>query len=81
MKRAMPFTAPNSLTNDQVYAVSAYILSEAKIVPSDAVLDAKTLPQVKMPNRDGFISDPRPEIFPPAAKAPHQVKTMAAPGK
>ena len=81
VKRAMPFTAPNSLTNDQVYAVSAYILSEAKIVPSDAVLDAKTLPQVKMPNRDGFISDPRPEKFPPAAKAPHQVKTMAAPGK
>ncbi len=78
VKRSMPFTAPNSLTNDQTYAVVAYILSEAKVVPSDAVLDAKKLAQVKMPNRDGFISDHRPEKFPPASKTPHQSKTMAA---
>ena len=78
VKRSMPFTAPDSLTNDQVYAVSAYILSEAKIVPPDTVLDAKTLPKVKMPNRDGFVPDHRPEKFPPAAKAPHQSKTLAA---
>ena len=78
VKRSMPFTAPNSLTNDQAYAVVAYILSEAKVVPSDAVLDAKKLAQVKMPNRDGFISDHRPEKFPPASKTPHQSKTMAA---
>ena len=63
VKRSMPFTAPNSLTNDEVYAVSAYILSEAKIVPADTVLDAKTLAQVKMPNRDGFVADHRPENF------------------
>ena len=81
VKRAMPFAAPDSLTNDQVYAVVAYILSEAKIVPSDAVLDAKTLAQVKMPNRDGFIPDRRPGNFPPVSKAPHQIKTLAAPGK
>ena len=81
VKRSMPFPAPNSLTNDQVYAVVAYILSEAKIVPSDTVLDAKKLAQVKMPNRDGFISDHRPEKFPPAARAPHEIKTMAAPSK
>lgn len=77
IKRSMPFTAPDSLTNDQVYAVSAYILSEAKIVPSDTVLDAKTLAQVKMPNRAGFIPDHRPEKFPPTSKAPHQQKAIA----
>jgi mono/diheme cytochrome c family protein len=71
IKRSMPFNAPGSLTDDQVYAVSAYILSQAKIVPEDAALDAKSLAAVKMPNRGGFIPDPRPEKFPPAEKAPH----------
>jgi hypothetical protein len=56
IRRAMPITAPQSLTNDEVYAVTAYILSIDSIVPPDAVLDAKSLPRVKMPNRDGFIS-------------------------
>jgi hypothetical protein len=56
VRRAMPITAPQSLTNDEVYAVTAYILSIDGIVPSDAVLDAKSLTLVKMPNRDGFIS-------------------------
>ena len=56
IRRAMPITSPQSLTNDEVYAVTAYILSIDGIVPSDAVLDAKTLPRVKMPNKDGFVS-------------------------
>jgi len=56
IRRAMPITAPQSLTNDEVYAVTAYILSIDGIVPNDAVLDAKTLPRVKMPNKDGFVS-------------------------
>jgi S-disulfanyl-L-cysteine oxidoreductase SoxD len=68
VKRAMPLTAPGSLTNDEVYAVSAFILATAKIVPNDAVLDQKNLAQVQMPNRDGFVSDPRPEKFEPAQK-------------
>src|SRR3984957_18474811 len=55
IRRAMPITAPQSLTNDEVYAVTAYILSIDGIVPGDAVLDAKSLPRVKMPNKDGFI--------------------------
>jgi cytochrome c len=59
----MPFTAPGSLSADDVYAVSAYILAEGKIIDKSAVLDAKSLPQVVMPNRDGFIADPRPEMF------------------
>jgi cytochrome c len=44
------------MTNDEVYAVTAYLLSIDGIVPKDALLDAKSLPQVKMPNRDGFVS-------------------------
>jgi cytochrome c len=81
VKRSMPLNAPDSLSNDQVYAITAYILSEAKIVPPDTVLDAKSLPAVKMPNRDGFIPDPRPEKFPPVAKSPHQSLMIAPPAK
>ena len=62
VKRAMPMPAPGSLSDNQVYAVVAYILAEAKIIDTSAVLDATTLPKVAMPNRDGFVGDPRPEI-------------------
>jgi mono/diheme cytochrome c family protein len=62
VKRAMPFTSPGSLSDDQVYSVVAYILSEAKIIKSTDVIDAKTLPEVQMPNGDGFEPDPRPEL-------------------
>jgi cytochrome c len=63
VRRAMPFQAPGSLTADEVYAVVAYILGEGNVIDRSIVLDAKTLPQVRMPNRDGFIPDPRPEFF------------------
>ncbi|HCT9233505.1 TPA: c-type cytochrome [Escherichia coli] len=53
-KRAMPFTAPGSLSNDEVYALAAYILSRAGAIQPDQVMDQASLPQVKMPNRDGF---------------------------
>jgi mono/diheme cytochrome c family protein len=56
IRRAMPFNAPWSLSNDEVYAVSAYLLSLNGIIDQKARMDAKTLPQVKMPNRDGFVS-------------------------
>jgi cytochrome c len=56
IRRAMPPTAPQSLSNDEVYAVTAYLLSIDGIVPQNAVLDARTLPTVRMPNRDGFVS-------------------------
>ena len=72
IKRAMPLLTPDSLTNDQVYAVSAYILSEAKIVPPDTILDAGNLAKVVMPNRGNFIPDQRPEKFPPVATTAHQ---------
>src|SRR5215467_13029254 len=48
IRRAMPITAPQSLTNNEVYAVTGYLLSVDGIVGKDAVLDAKSLPQVKM---------------------------------
>jgi len=70
--RAMPLNAPASLTYDQVYALCAYILSQAEIVPADATLDQASLAKVMMPNRDGFIPDPRPEKFPPPSATPHQ---------
>ena len=55
--------APGSLSNDEVYAVTAYILAEGNIIDKTTVIDAETLPKVRMPNRDGFIPDPRPELF------------------
>src|SRR6266446_640457 len=53
VRRAMPFNAPQSLSNDEVYCVCAYLLYLNGIIARDMVLDAKSLPQVKMPNRDG----------------------------
>ena len=60
VRRAMPFNAPGSLSDDQVYAVVAYILAQDKIIAPDATLDARSLPAVRMPNADGFVPDPRP---------------------
>ncbi len=62
VKRAMPFSSPGSLSDDQVYNVVAYILSQAKIVKPTEVMNATTLPKVEMPNRNGFEPDPRPEL-------------------
>jgi len=56
IRRAMPVSAPRSLTAHEVYALCAYLLSIDSIVPKSAVLDAKSLPKIKMPNRDGFIN-------------------------
>jgi mono/diheme cytochrome c family protein len=55
VRRAMPLNAPKSLSNDEVYAVSAYILQLNGIIGEADAMDAQTLPQVQMPNRDGFI--------------------------
>jgi cytochrome c len=62
IRRAMPQNAPGSLGNDDVYAVSAYILSLNGLLPADATLDAKTLAAIKMPNRNMFVGDPRPDV-------------------
>ncbi len=63
-RRAMPFEEPGSLSSDQVYAVTAYILYLNGIVGEDTVMDRESLPQVVMPNREGFVRDPRPNRRP-----------------
>ena len=68
INRAQPFDEPGSLTPDEVYAVSAYLLYLNGILKEDDVIDAATLPRVRMPNRDGFVPDARPDVG-PAAKA------------
>jgi mono/diheme cytochrome c family protein len=54
-RRAMPVTNPLSLSNDEAYAVTAYLLYLNGIIGENAVMDSRTLPQVRMPNRDGFV--------------------------
>jgi S-disulfanyl-L-cysteine oxidoreductase SoxD len=58
----MPQNAPQSLSDEEVYAVSAYILNLNGLVGADATLDAKSLAAVKMPNRDRFVGDTRPDV-------------------
>jgi len=55
VRRAMPYQAPGSLSDNDVYAVTAYILYLNEIVGEDERLDAKTLPEVRMPNRENFV--------------------------
>jgi hypothetical protein len=69
IRRSMPFPTPQTLSNDDVYALTAYILQLNGIVPQGAVLDATSLAAVVMPNRNGFVPDPRPDV--------HNVACMA----
>ena len=66
IRRAMPQNAPQSLSNDDVYAVSAYILHLNGLLPAGAALDATTLPAIEMPNRNMFTGDTRPDVNNPA---------------
>jgi hypothetical protein len=63
--RAMPYPRPGSLTASQVYAVTAYLLYLNHVLPANASLDATSLPVVRMPNRDGFVLDQRPDVRSP----------------
>ena len=56
INRAMPSTKPGSLTPDEVYAATAYVLFLNEVIDENAVLDATTLPKIKMPNRDNFVA-------------------------
>jgi mono/diheme cytochrome c family protein len=69
IRRAMPQNAAQSLSNDDVYAVSAYVLNLNGLLPADATLDAATLRGIKMPNRGMFTGDTRPDIKSPACAA------------
>jgi S-disulfanyl-L-cysteine oxidoreductase SoxD len=62
VNRAMPFDRPGTLSADDVYATVAYVLSLNGIVGENDTVDAKTLPQIRMPNRDGFEPDSRPDV-------------------
>jgi|HigsolmetaGSP11D_1036233.scaffolds.fasta_scaffold02061_6 Cytochrome c len=66
IRRAMPLMAPQSLSNDEVYAVTGYLLHLNGIVKEDATLDAQALREIRMPNRDGFVDDARPDVKHPA---------------
>ncbi len=64
IRRAMPFDHPGTLTPDELYGVTAYVLFMNGIVGELDALNQTTLPQVKMPNRNGFVVDPRPDVPP-----------------
>jgi cytochrome c len=66
IRRAMPQNAPESLSNDDVYAVSVYILHLNGLLSADAAIDAKTMGAIKMPNRNMFVGDSRPDVKNPA---------------
>jgi cytochrome c len=68
INRAMPFDKPGLLKPSEVYAVAAYILNINGIIGDADVMDSKTLPRVRMPNRDGFVADPRPDVGDKAQK-------------
>src|SRR5262245_31768539 len=62
VNRAMPFDRPGLLEPPEVYAAVAYVLNLNGIIAEDQVMDATSLPKVKMPNRDGFVPDARPDV-------------------
>ena len=62
INRAMPFDRPGLLEPPEVYAAVAYVLNLNGIIEEDRVMDATSLPKVTMPNRGGFVADPRPDI-------------------
>jgi S-disulfanyl-L-cysteine oxidoreductase SoxD len=62
VNRAMPFDRPGLLEPPEVYAAVAFVLNLNGIIDEGGVMDATTLPKVKMPNREGFVADPRPDV-------------------
>lgn len=62
IRRAMPYDNPRTLSDDQVYSVAAFVLFLNGIVEENQELNARTLPEIRMPNRDGFVPDPRPDV-------------------
>ncbi|ARP80669.1 cytochrome C [Bordetella genomosp. 8] len=62
IRRAMPLDAPQTLSNDEVYSVTAYVLALNGLWPDGAPANARTLLQVRMPNAGGFVADPRPDV-------------------
>ena len=65
INRAMPFTAPQSLATNDIYAVVAWLLFRNGLIDEDTVMNKETLLQVRMLYRSGFIADPRPDVNQP----------------
>ena len=65
INRAMPLFAEGSLSANEVYALTAFLLYRNGIILESNIIDAKSLPKIQMPNRNGFVP-PRPEWKPPA---------------
>lgn len=61
VRRAMPYAAPQSLTDDDYYAITAYLLHLNELIGEDEVMDRESLARVEMPNRDGFVLEARPD--------------------
>ena len=55
IRRSMPWSAPRTLTDQEVYALTAYLLAANKLIGENEEMNATTLPKVKMPNRDNFV--------------------------
>lgn len=62
IKRAMPFGDAQSLADDEVYAITAFLLAQDGVIDEEFVVDARSLPGIVMPNAEGFIDDPRPDV-------------------
>lgn len=62
INRAMPYQSPGTLTPRQVYALTAYLLYLNKIIGERQIVDQRTLALIRMPNRNGFVADPRPDV-------------------
>lgn len=62
IRRAMPFQTPKSLSNEEVYGVTAYLLHKNNILPETATVGAENLASIKMPNRNNFYIDNRPDV-------------------
>jgi cytochrome c len=75
IRRAQPFDEPGSLTADQVYAVTAYLLYLNGIIGEQDVVDARSLPQIRMPNRNGFVPDARPDVGKTKVRTPSPERT------
>ena len=80
--RAMPFTAPQSLSDDETYALTAYVLYLNDIVDEEFVLTQESFQEIEMPNKDGFFIDPRPDVITEACmsecKDPDSIKVTSA---
>jgi S-disulfanyl-L-cysteine oxidoreductase SoxD len=62
INRAMPYQNPGTLTPEQVYGLTAYLLYLNKVIGERQVINQSTLPRIRMPNQNGFVADPRPDV-------------------